>query len=143
MLTHLDDLGHRKAFADCIELERVIGDVLMEASWSTHQVLDPNTGLEAAENRAAIADLAKNDVVVQLHFDLLATIDAFGEGNSQARPRDIQDGSVYGIGRTRQDFDLGGILRGIACFAAALDAGRLNFRKGLPESSSSSHRMID
>src|SRR5580692_2656886 len=117
----------------------------MEASRRTHQVLDSNSGLEAAENRAAIADLAKNDVVVQFHLDLLATIDAFGEGHSQSRSRDVQDGSIDWIGGARQDFDLGGILRGIACFAAALHAGKLNFpgtgcfgsRKGWRESSSS------
>jgi hypothetical protein len=83
--------------------------------------------VEATGDGAAVADLAEDYVVVQLHLHLLATIDSSRNGDAQARAGDVQDVSVYRLGRTRQDFELGGILRGVTGFGAAFAPGWLSY----------------
>ena len=120
MLADLDDFGNRKTLADGIERERVIGDVLILAAGGRTRSLNADADVEGAGNRAAVADLAKDDVVVQLHFDLLAAIDTLGKGHPQSGAGDVQDGSEDRLGGAGQDFELGGILGGVAYFGAAV-----------------------
>ncbi len=75
MLADLDDFGNRKTFADGVERERVSGDVPILAACGTHQVLDAEADVKGAGNSTAVADLANNDIVVQLHLHLGAKID--------------------------------------------------------------------
>jgi len=123
MLAHVDDFGDRKTLADRIEGERVFGNVLILAACGAHQVLDADAGVEGAGNGAAVADIAKDDVAMQLHLYLLASIDTLGKGDPQSGAGDVEYGSVNWFGRAGKDFELGGIVRRVAGLAAAF--GRL------------------
>jgi hypothetical protein len=139
MLAELNDFGNRETFADGVEGKRVVSDVPIFAASGTHQALYADAGVEGAGNGAAVADLAEDDVVMQLHLHLLATIDTLRKGDPQSGAGDIQDGSINWLARAPQNLDLGGILGGVPGFSAALGI-LLIVEKGLCECS---HRMIE
>src|ERR1700733_2245016 len=133
MFAHVDDFGDRKTLAYGIEGERVFGDVLILAACGTHQVLYADAGVEGAGNGAAVADIAKDDVAVQLHLYLLASIDTLGKGDPQSGAGDVENGSVNWFGRAGQDFELGGIVRRGAGLATAF-GGLVRCEKRLRQS---------
>ena len=57
--------------------------------------------MKGARNRPTVAHLAKDNVVLQLHFHLFAAIDAFREATLKSGSGDIQDGSINRITGTR------------------------------------------
>ena len=55
-------------------------------------------------------------LLVQLHLHLFAAIDTLWNGNPQSGAGDIENGSVDRLGWAGQEFELGGILGGVANF---------------------------
>jgi len=141
MLADLDDFRDRKTLADGVERQGVIGDVPIFAVCGTHQILDADADVEGARNGAAVADLAKDVVVVQLHLDLHASVDPLGKGDPQPRAGDVEDGSEHRLGWAGHDFELGGILGGVAYFRAAVGI-LLRGENGLLESSHGTIELI-
>src|SRR5580698_218762 len=133
MFADLDDFGDGKSLPDDIKREGIIGDVLIFAGCGTHQILDAYADVEGAGNGAAVADLAKDVVVVQLHLDLHASVDTPGKGDPQPGAGDVEDGSEHRLGRAGHDFEFGGVLGGVAYFRAAVGI-LLRGENGLRES---------
>ncbi len=141
MLAELNDFGNREPFAHRVEGERIVGDVPLLATCGTHHALYANAGVEGAGDGAAVADLAEDDVVAQRHLHLRATIDTLGKGDPQSGTGEIQDGSIDGFTGTRADFDLGGVLGGVAGLVAPLGP-LLGRHKELCESSHGMTELI-
>ena len=133
MLANFDDFGDGETLADGVKRKRIVGNMLILPAWGTHQILYANAGVEGAGNGAAVANLAKDDIVVQFHLYLLASIDTLGKGDPQSGAGDIENGSIDRFGGAGQDFELSGILGGIAGFGTAL-GGLFGHKKGMRES---------
>ena len=129
MFADLDDFGNRKTLADRVERQRIFVDMPIQSPCGTHQILYANAGVEGAGNGAAVANLAKDDIVVQFHLYLLASIDTLGKGDPQSGARGVENGSVDRFGGAGRDFELGGILGGIAGLGTAL--GLFGGKQGL------------
>ena len=119
-----DDFGNRKPFADGVERERVLGEMLILAI-RTDQVLYADAGMKNARNSAAVADLAKNDVLLQLHLYMLASIDAPRKSNPQSGAGHIENGSVNRPKCAKKAFELGRLVSGVARFRATFGSLRV------------------
>ncbi len=118
MLAYFNDLGHRKALADGVERERIVGNVLVTLAGRAHQVLYPEARLESIRNRAAVAHFAEDDVAMQLHLYVLAAADPPGKGHAQTGAGNVQHCAIERLRWSRKDLDLRRILGLIARFTS-------------------------
>lgn len=120
MFADIDDFRNGKTFADGVKGERVVSDVFILPARGAHQVPNSDADMEGAGNRATIAHLAEDHVAMQLDLDLLASIDALGENNTQPGARDVKNGSIERLGWALDEFELSRIVGGISSLRAAV-----------------------
>lgn len=120
MLANFNNFGNREAFSDGIERECFLGQMLILLIGNADQVMDVDARMKDGLNRAAIPDLAKNHVALELHLDLLAPADTFGNRDAQSGTGDIENEAENGFSSAKQNLQFRGLLGGIAGFAATI-----------------------